>query len=129
MAGKIVGFLREYVFGLSIIIMIFGVYLLVTSILGIWFNDIVKDIDILNYVEELGGWNVYILIVGFIVFGIGLWYLYSYLKNRGFVLEEIKTNKRSELLRKHSELKDTVKHLPSKYRKMLDEKEEELRIK
>ena len=69
------------------------------------------------------------LIAGFVILIVGVWYLYSYIKHRRFVLKEIKTNKRSELLKKHGELEDTVKHLPSKYKKMVDEKAEELRVK
>ena len=42
---------------------------------------------------------------------------------------EIETNKRSEFIRKHAELKDSVKYLPSKYRAMLQQKEKELKIK
>jgi hypothetical protein len=44
-------------------------------------------------------------------------------------LEELATNKRSELLKMHSELKLTAKKLPSKYRNMLKEKEKEFKIK
>jgi hypothetical protein len=77
----------------------------------------------------LADWNAYVLIAGFVILIAGVWYLYSYIKHRRFVLKEIKTNKRSELLKKHGELEDTVKHLPSKYKKMVDEKAEELRVK
>ena len=45
------------------------------------------------------------------------------------MLDEIATNKRSELLKMHSELKITAKKLPSKYRNMLKEKEKEFKIK
>ena len=44
-------------------------------------------------------------------------------------LEELRTNKRSEIIKMHAELKSVVKHLPSKYRKMLKDKEKELSIK
>ena len=126
--GKITGLLREFVFGLSIIIMIVGLFALFMGV--IWY--FLKDLQLGFYtdtVKNLGEWNIYMLVIGLIVFGMGVWYLYNYFKNRKFVLEEIETNKRSEFLKKHSELKDTVRHLPSKYKKMLKEKEEELRIK
>jgi hypothetical protein len=45
------------------------------------------------------------------------------------VLEELNTNKRSEFLKKHVEIKQKIKNLPSKYQKMLKEKEEELQIR
>jgi len=134
MAGKITGFLREYVFGLSIIVMVIGFVLLLMGVIWYWFRDSDGNLTIqlgffTDAINSLGNGNAYTLVAGFIISGIGVWYLYSYLKNRKFVLEEIQTNKRSEFLKKHGELKDTVRFLPSKYKKMLKEKEEELRIK
>ena len=51
------------------------------------------------------------------------------LKPLKILLDELRTNKRSELLKKHSELKNIVKHLPKKYQKLLKDKEEELSIR
>lgn len=127
MSGKITGFLREYVFVLSIIFTILGCIVLVIGITGMWFQDILKNM--LGFSEETLDWSLYILIIGLIVFGIGVYYLYSYLTTRKFVIEELDTNKRSEFLKKHVEVKQKVKHLPSKYQKTLREKEEELQIK
>jgi len=79
--------------------------------------------------SEYQDWSSYLLILGFIVFGFGIWYLYSYSKDRKFILEEMETNKRSELIKKHNELKVAVKHMPSKYKKMLKDKEDELKIR
>jgi len=128
MAGKISGFLGEYVLGLSIITTIIGLFLLFMGVIWYWFKSLPLGFytDAINKLED---WNAYLLVIGFITLSVGIWYLYSYIKHRRFVLKEIKTNKRSELLKKHGELEDNVKHLPSKYRKMLEEKEEELRIK
>lgn len=127
MAGRISGFLREYVLIFSIILTILGIILLFIGITGIWFQDIPKNL--FKFSDDILKWSLYFLIIGFIVFVAGVWYLYSFLKNRKFLLNEIKTNKRSELIKKHAELKNTVRHLPSKYQKMLEEKEEEFNIK
>jgi hypothetical protein len=133
MAGKISGFLGEYVLGLSIITTLVGLFLFFMGIIWVFLNNgdkVTMDLgfytDIIN---KLTVWNYYLLLAGFIILIMGVWYLYSYIKHRRFLLKEIKTNKRSELLKKHGELEDTVKHLPSKYKKMLDEKAEELRVK
>lgn len=128
MAGKISGFLGEYVLGLSIITTIIGLFLLFMGIIWYWFKGL-KLGFYTDTITKLAHWNAYLLIAGFVILIVGVWYLYSYIKNRRFVLKEIKTNKRSELLKKHGELEDTVKHLPSKYKKMVDEKAEELRVK
>ncbi len=123
MAGKISNFFREAQFLFSIILTILGFIVLYIGITGMWNHDLC----ILP--EEYYDWSFYFLAIGFIVFIAGVWYLYSFLKNKKFVLDELKTNKRSELLKRHAELKSTVKYLPSKYRKMLKDKEKELKIK
>ncbi len=125
---KITGLLKEYVFGLSIISMIIGLFLLFMGIIFYWISDIELGFYT-DIIKKLDQWNAFILVGGLIIFGIGLYYLYSYQTNRAFVLEEIKTNKRSEFLKKHKELKGTVKHLPSKYQKMVKDKEKDLKIK
>ena len=127
--SKIIRFMREYVFGLSIITMIIGLFLLFMGVLWFWFKNIVEDNNVVQFISNLGDWNAYLLVAGLIIFGIGLYYLYSYLNNRKFALEELKTDKRSEFLKKHNELKNIVKYLPSKYQKMLKDKEDELRVK
>jgi len=129
MASKITGFMREYVFGLSIITIILGLFLLFMGVLWFWFKNIVEDNNVLQLISNLEDGNAYLLVAGLIIFGIGLYYLYSYLNNRKFALEELKTDKRSEFLKKHNELKNIVKYLPSKYQKMLKDKEDELRVK
>jgi len=133
MAGKISRFLREYVLSLSIITTIVGLFLFFMGI--IWFflknskDEITIDLGFYTaIIMQVGNYNAYVLLAGFVILIAGIWYLYSYIKHRKFVLKEIKTNKRSELLKKHGELEDAVKHLPSKYKKMLEDKKEELRI-
>jgi len=125
MSGKINNFLREYVFGLSIIFTILGFILLFMS--GSYYAFEGFGLDFINNLQD---WNLYLLILGFVVFAwFGVYYLYSFITNRKFVLEELETNKRSEFLKKHSQVKIKVKHLPSKYHKMLKDKEKELKIK
>jgi len=126
MAGKITGFIREFILSFSIILTILGIFVLFAGVTGT-LDD--HPMNFLNLSKEILEWGLYFLIIGFIIFATGIWYLYKYLKNRKFILDELKTNKRSELIKKHSELKITVKHMPSKYRRMLSEKEEELNIK
>lgn len=129
MVGKITGFMREYIFLLSIITGVIGLLLLIMGILWFWFRDMVITNSALNFIAEVDNWNAYLLVAGLIIFGIGIFYLYSYLKNRKFALDELKTDKRSEFLKKHNELKNIVKQLPSKYQKMFNDKEDELGIK
>ena len=128
MGRKITNFLREYILGLSIITTIVGIFVLFMGVIWYFFKDLQFGVYT-DMIYRAGEWNFYILIIGLFIFGIGIYYLYSYFKNREFVLEELNTNKRSEFLKKHVEIKQKIKNLPSKYQKMLREKEEELQIR
>lgn len=131
MSGRITGFLREYVLGLSILIMIPAAIFIFMGVVYLFFIEIAEPLDSpLHFIKDpLGIWNDYILIVGLIFLGIGVYYLYSFLTKRKFVLDELKTDKRSELIKMRSKLESTVKHLPSKYHRMLTEKKEEFNIR
>ncbi|HDQ15732.1 MAG TPA: hypothetical protein ENN45_01585 [Bacteroidetes bacterium] len=128
MAGKISGFFREYVLFFSIILTIIGLFTFFMGVIWNWFRKVNLGFYT-DIIHDLEGWNTYLLFIGFIILIIGVWYLYSYLKNKKFIMEELETNKRSEFLKKHSELKITVKKMPKKFQKMLTEKEEELKVK
>lgn len=127
MAGKITNFFKELVLPFSVLLTIVGLIVLIIGITANWDYNFAKNM--FNFSDDVLSWWLYFLILGFIIFAAGVWYLYSFLKNRKFILDELKTNKRSELIKKHAELKSTVKHMPSKYQKMLKSKEEELKIR
>ena len=127
MAGKISNFLREYEAILSIFLTVLGLLLLLNGALGMWARDFLKSI--IHFSNDYLEWSLYLLMVGGLLLIAGIWYLYSYLKNKRFLLKEIKTNKRSEFLKMHVELNIKARHLPSKYQNMLKEKETELKIK
>jgi len=131
MSGRIVGFLREYVLALSILTLIPGILFMFMGVVYLFFISIAEPTNsLLHFIKDpIGIWNDYILVAGLIIFGIGVYYLYSYFTKRKYVLDELKTDKRSEILKKRSKLESTVKHLPSKYQKMLSEKEEEFDIR
>jgi polyferredoxin len=133
MAGRIVGFLQEYILGLSILTMIPGLFFILMGIMYYGFRNVISQpTSPFHFIYQPfgnGDFNAYFLVAGLIIFGIGIYYLYSYLTKRRFVLDELKTDKRSELLKKRNKLETTVKHLPRKYQQMLSEKEEEFNIK
>lgn len=126
MSGKITNFFREFKLFFSIIAIIVGFMIFLIGLSGTLIESLK---NIFGFFNDYWEWSIYLLILGFIVLAAGIWYLYSFLKDRKFILEELETNKRSELLKKHIELKTAVKHMPSKYRKMLKEKEDELKIR
>jgi putative Mn2+ efflux pump MntP len=131
MSGRIVGFLREYILALSILIIIPAAIFIFMGVVYLFFIKIAEPTNsFLHFIKEpIGIWNDYILIAGLIILGIGVYYLYSFITKRKYVLDELKTDKRSEILKKRSKLESTVKQLPSKYQKLLTEKEEEFNIR
>jgi uncharacterized membrane protein len=127
MTGRISNFFREYIVIWSIILLLVGFVLLLIGLGGFLSIDMIKNIFEQN--EEFWQWGFYFLVVGFIIFISGIYYLFSYMINRKFILNELEIKKRSEFLKKHLELRNTVKKMPSKYQKMLKDKESELMIK
>ena len=133
MAGRIVRFLREYILVLSILIIIPGLFFTFMGIMYYGFRGVITPTtSAFHFIYQPfgnGEFNAYILVAGLIILGIGIYYIYSFLKKRKFVLDELKTDKRSEILKTRTKLEATVKHLPSKYQRKLTEKEDELNIK
>lgn len=134
MGNKITNFLRDQVFIFSLIITIISLTLVFMGVIWYGLRDYLLDNKIplgvyTQTIENLEEWNFYILAVGFVFLLIGVWYLYSYLVNKRFLLKELKTNKRSELIKTRHELEVKARHLPSKYKEMLEEKLKELKIK
>lgn len=127
MKTKISGFLRENIFILSILTIIIGIIILLIGLLGLFFQEVIANN--ISSIENILPWSPYILIIGIIIFGTGLYYLYMFISKKNFIIKEIETNKRSEFIKKHAELKNSVKYLPSKYKEILKQKEKELKIK
>lgn len=126
--GKITDFFREFVVIFSSILAIIGIILLFIGAGGLFFAESIKSI-LKMMPDGFFDWSLYVLIIGFVVFAFGVYYLYVFFKNKKFILDELKTNKRSELKKRHLELKRTVKHMPKKYKDMLSKKEKELNLK
>jgi len=120
------GILREIIPPLSIFGIIAGLSLLFIGAMWIWFPDFGF---FSNFIKSLSYWNYYLFIIGILLFIASTWYFYDFLRRRKFLLEEIKTDKRSELIKIKKELEEMVKKLPSKYEKMLEEKKKELKIR
>ena len=126
MAGKINEFFREYIYVLSIITIIIGIPITIFGIIGILTTILQDSIDISSNIVE---WSPYFLGLGIIILLTGIFYLYSFQKNKRFFIDELETNKRSEFVKKHQEIKNAVRYLPKKYRKNLHDKEKEFKIK
>ena len=126
MMGKINGFFREYVYVLSIITIIIGIPITIFGALGILTTILQDSMGISSNIVE---WSLYILGLGIIILLTGVFYLYIFQKNKRFFFDELETNKRSEFVKKHQEIKNSVRYLPKKYQKILHNKEKEFKIK
>ena len=130
MSGRIVGFLREYVLVLSILLLIPALLFIIMGVVYLFFiSSAEPTTSLFHFIYQVGIWNDYILVLGLILLSISAYYMYSFFTKRKYVLDELKTDKRSEILKKRSKLESTVKQLPSKYQKMLSDKEDEFDIR
>ena len=119
---------RELRLPVTILMLIVGLILLLTGIIWIWFPRISAGL-LSELANSLANWNYYGLVVGIILLISGIWYLYDFIKKRKTLLEKMKTDRRSEFVKRRKELEKIAKSLPRKYEKMLLEKMEELKIK
>ncbi len=127
MSEKISKMMREYVVILSALSIIVGAIITIFGVLGIWMKSLLTDT--LSISSDFLVWCPYILVVGIIVLLAGIWYLYDFFRNKKILLDDLQTKKRSEFLKNHAALKDAARHLPSKYQKLLEEKEKKLNVK
>ena len=119
---------REYILPINVVILVIGIFLVIMGIIWIWFNSLKLD-GFTDLIYLISGYNYWLLGIGILLLGISIWYIFDFYRKKKFVLEELKTDKRSEFIKKHLEVEDAVKYLPSKYKKMLEEKKRELKIK
>ncbi len=119
---------REYIVSMSIVSIVLGAIMLTMGTIWLWFSD-VKLGGFTDVIENLQYWNDYLFVVGITLLLIGAWYVYDFIRKRRFLLEEIKTDRRSDLIKKKIELEEAVKKLPSKYEKIYNKKKKELKIK
>lgn len=119
---------REIRFPVSLLLLILGLVFFLSSVTWLFFRE--SDMGIIKNLSNLfGQWNYYLIVAGIILISVGGWYSYDYMKKKKFLLDEIKTDRKSELVKKKTELEYIVKRLPKKYEKMLRDKEEKLGIR
>ncbi|MCD6410964.1 MAG: DUF3198 domain-containing protein [Thermoplasmata archaeon] len=122
------GIWRELRLPVTILMLVVGLILLLTGIIWIWFPRISAGF-LSELANSLANWNYYALVAGIILLISGIWYLCDFIKKRKTLLEKMKTDRRSEFVKRRKELEKIAKSLPRKYEKMLLEKMEELKIK
>ena len=120
--------LREIRFPVSLLLAILGFVFTISGVVWIFLRE--SELGLLSRLTEFfGDWNYYLIVVGVIILFAGIWYAYDYINKKKFLLEEIKTDRKSELVKTKTKLERIAKTLPRKYEKMLIEKEEELGLR
>lgn len=119
---------REIRFPLSLLIFVLGIIFFISSIAWLFFRE--TNLSLISDLSRFfGDWNYYLIVVGIVLLFVGGWYSYDYIKKKRYLLEEIKTDRKSEFVKKKAELEAIVKSLPKKYERMLREKEEKLGLR
>ena len=119
---------REIRLPASLLIFVIGLVFLISSVVWLFFRETNLSL-ISNLSRFFGYWNYYLIVVGIVLLFVGGWYSYDYIKKKRYLLEEIKTERKSEFVKKKAELEAIVKKLPKKYERMLREKEEKLGLR
>lgn len=119
---------REIRFPVSLLLAVLGLVFTISGVVWIFLRE--SKLGLLSKLAEFfGNWNYYLIIIGVVILFAGVWYAYDYISKKKFLLEEIKTDRKSELVKTKAKLEKIAKTLPRKYEKMLIEKEEELGLR
>lgn len=119
---------REIRFPVSLFVLVLGIIFFISGLVWMFWREAELGV-ISDLAKFFGGWNYYLLVIGIVLIPIGGWYSYDYIKKKRFLLEELKTDRKSELVKKKGELESVVKALPKRYERMLREKEKKLGLR
>ncbi|MDD1746839.1 MAG: hypothetical protein LUQ16_03665 [Methanomassiliicoccales archaeon] len=91
--------------------------------------SVVSLMDLAAHIVDLGDWVYWIIVIGVIVFIIGIYLLASYLKLTAQFDRFMKVTSRAEFKRDLDEVEYLAWRLPSRYAKRLGKKKEEIGVK
>jgi hypothetical protein len=111
-------FLVERAREIAILVTVAGAVLSVLSIIDLTIHNI-----------GLGDWAYWTIVIGLLLFIIGIWLLASYLKLTSQFDHYMKIASRAEFKREEDELEYIAWRLPSRFEKRLAQKKEELGVK
>lgn len=111
-------FLVERAREIALLVTVAGAVLSVLSIIDLTIHNI-----------GLGDWAYWTVVIGLLLFLIGIWLLASYLKLTSQFDRYMKIASRAEFKREQDEVEYIVWRLPSRFGKRLAQKKEELGVK
>jgi len=120
--------LQEHMLATSVVISIMSGFMFFIGIVGQWYSDSsIAPTAILNF---LGDWDIWVLIVGLIMFSFSLYYFWD-IRNNMYKFEEmISTNSKKEFQKNWTELEQLARYqLPKEYRKRVTEAREKFGLR
>jgi|TARA_B110000914_G_C15187290_1_gene320124 hypothetical protein len=120
--------LQEHMLATSVVISIMSGFMFFIGIVGLWYSDSsIAPTAILNF---LGDWDIWVLIVGLIMFSFSLYYFWD-IRNNMYKFEEmISTNSKKEFQKNWTELEQLARYqLPKEYRKRVTEAREKFGLR
>ncbi len=121
-------FVREYALELSSIFFMIGVLMTFFVVLKFGFEDVLpyylKDILV-----GIGGWVVWMTVVGPILIMGGGWYFFDGLKKRREFAKLMDTDSKAVFVRNYDRLEELAYYLTEKHRQTFYDKRDEFKIK
>ncbi len=122
---------REYILHISILLLILGLYLVITS--GYWVLNAIgfigKDPGMDYLTTWAGDWNYWLLVLGIIFVIAGGWFTFDTLRKRLKFEEYIESESKRDFVNNLRELEEISYKLGEKYQKRLEEKKRKWRVK
>jgi hypothetical protein len=120
--------LQEHMLATSVVISIMSGFMFFIGIVGQWYSD--SSIAPTAILDFLGDWDIWVLIVGLIMFSFSLYYFWD-IRNNMYKFEEmISTNSKKEFQKNWTELEQLARYqLPKEYRKRVTEAREKFGLR
>jgi|TARA_B110000263_G_scaffold249685_1_gene268090 hypothetical protein len=122
------GWLQEHMLATSAVIAIISGFMFFIGTIGQWYSD--SSIAPTAILDFLGDWDIWVLIVGFIIFGFSVYYFWDTKNNMMRFEEMVSTSSKKEFQKNWTELEQLARYqLPKEYRKRVAEAREKFGLR
>lgn len=125
---KLNAFIHENKPGLCVLGIVFGIPLIVISVLSLMFSE--GDTGITGWAHGLmGNWAFWFIILGFLVLIPGAYYLYVFIKQLKEFRELMKIETKSSFIKNQDRIEELAWRLHPKYERQVIDRKAKLKIK
>jgi|TARA_B110000495_G_C22891880_1_gene520232 hypothetical protein len=122
------GWLQEHMLATSAVIAIISGFMFFIGTIGQWYSD--SSIAPTAILDFLGDWDIWVLIVGLIIFGFSVYYFWDTKNNMMRFEEMVSTSSKKEFQKNWTELEQLARYqLPKEYRKRVAEAREKFGLR